>query len=622
MSEDTKFYTAGWKNARNKPEKKEKGNLFVFLPSKSTNAYTSWEHINAFEAHHILPIIGTFSTYSGGGYVMNLNRSLEQSRAIVDEQQTDSWLDTYTRAVHAEFVAYNPAINTVAAVTITFELPPMGGIFKSCEVFTVSMYSSLRKHPGARIIGEVIAAILLVVMVYRVVLTIFHDKCRYFADPAKILDLILVLTGVVIIFLRVLKEGFKKLATDQFKADSHQFLDYYQCGFYDELTDYAFAFLNFIAIVRFAVFLQFLSCLDHLLRTIARCCYELLTCLFVIFCLMMAFSSMFRLAFNTDSEDFKDFSNSLQTAISYMARMVRSDESGGSHTIVKSIALFSCCLTLIFIYLTVIKSVFIVGYRQTLMEDRGKAKEKSFESAILEIFVDKIMEIAGIEKEDATVEEDDPKEVLLRAQKNYIDKSQFVRLQYLINEAYTEEFTEDLRLFEAMQLEGQTSFIILEHNNRFKENDIQSKNTSPINENTTKVKFNGDEENSLKEGVGNDREKRKPHVRFSLPLQEIDEDLLGETSADPVGETSADDIKTAPITPNEEEKLNILEQLVQEKMRTLQAHRESLQSHPVSGSVEHQIQMLEKLQDRIDASRRSRAPAVLPSDDYVDEKKS
>ena len=599
IKEDTKFYTTGWANGREKTENKEKGNILKFITSKSNHTHTSWEHMNAFDAHHILPIIGTFSTYSGGGYVMNLNRSIEASNAIVDQHQASSWLDIYTRAVHAEFVAYNPTINMVAAVTVTFELPPMGGVFKSFEVFTVSMYSSLRRHPAARIVGEVIAVILLIVMIFRVALVIIHDKCRYFADLAKVLDLILVLTGVVITFLKVLKEGFKKLATDQFNEDPQQFLDYYQCGFYDELTDYAFAFLNFIAIVRFAVFLQFLSCLDHILRTIARCFHELMACMFVFFCLMMGFTSMFKIAFNTDSEDFKDFSSSLQSSISYMARMVRSDEGASSHTLVRAVALFSCCLTLIFFYLTVIRSVFIIGYRQTLMEDRGTAKEKSFESAIFEIFKDKVMEITGMEKNEVIVQkEDDPKEVRLRSQKNYIDKSQFVRLQKFINEAYMEDFADDLQLFEIMDIDSnpQTSTSNWEHNK------INSKTTGVQKENTC-----SSNKETLKDSNGNG-ERGKTHVRFNLALREDGEDSLTKSSAG---------INQMSKAPDEEGKLKLLEKLVQEKMKALQKERQESLSN--RGSVEHEIQMLARLQERIDATKRNRTPA---SGEQVDKEKT
>lgn len=581
--DDTKFYDSRWENATERSENMDKGNIFSFSSKKTDHVYTPWEHIDNFEAHHVLPVIGKFSTYSGGGYVINLNSSVN-----VDHQQDLSWLDSRSRAVHAEFVAYNPTINMVAAVTITFELPPLGGIFSSFEAFTVSMYGSLRKHRAARITGEVIAAIVLVFMIYRVTLTIFHDKCQYFKDPAKVLDLIFVLTGVVIVFLKVLKEGFKKLATDQFNENPKQFLDFYQCGFYDELTDYAFAFLNFIAIVRFSVFLKFLGCLEHILTTIARCFYDLLGCLFVFVCLMMAFTSMFSIAFNGDSDNFKDFSSSLQTSISYMARMVRTKEVVTSHTVVRAVALFSCCVTLIFFYFTMIRSVFIVGYRKTLMEDRGREKEKSFESGIFEIFMDKFLEITGMEREkEEIVEKEDPVEVRLRSQKNYIDKSQFRRLRHLINEVYTADFVEDLRLFEAMHLneEPQTA--------TRKSIDVEEENTNLANG----PKYNGNDETRF-EKVDDDGGRGKTLVRFNLRGQEVEQ----PTKSNVQNKTS--------MKPTEADKLSLLEKLVQEKMRSLQRKQEESTLCEESDSVEREIQMLARLKQRIDA-QKGKTPVLV-----------
>lgn len=590
-NEETKLYSQGWRNGRKKPEDINKGNMLRFLTSNSENAYTSWEYVNAFEAHHILPIPGTFATYSGGGYVLNINRTLKDPNELVDSQQESSWLDAYTSAVHAEFVVYNPTINMVAAVTITFELPPLGGVFKSCEIFAVNMYSALRTHPAARIVGEIISVILLLIMLVRVGLTIFHDKLKYFKGLSKVLDLILVLTGIVIVFLRVLKEGFKKRATDQFNEDPHQFLDFYQCGFYDELTDYTFAFLNFIAIVRVSVSLQFLSCLDRILRTIARCFYELLACLFVFFCLMMAFSSLFKLAFNTDSDDFKDFSSSLQTSMSYMARMVRSNdyESSSSYTLVRALALFSCCLTLIFFYLTVIRSIFIVGYRQILTEDRGKVSGKSFEAGIFEIFIDKFKEVAGMERERKIfkVEEDDPKEVLLRAQRNYIDKGQFFRLRNLINEAYTDDFADDLGFFEVMSStnEIQTSTNDVNANTNGSNEMQDKKSDSPYVETAETDK--GD---NTQPEVDNNRE-GKAQVRFDLSQ--------GENGEDTTNKTAEATRSTSPAS--NEEKMKLLEQLVLEKMKALQRkEKEGFQS----ASLEYEMQMLSRLQQRIHDKKR------------------
>ena len=231
------------------------------------------------------------------------------------------------------------------------------------------------------------------------------------------------------------------------------------------------------------------------------------------------------------------------------------------------------------------------------MEDRGRPIEKSFESGIFEIFVDKLMEITGIEKEEVIVEEeDDSKEVRLRAQKNYINKSQFVRLQLLINEVYMEDFVDDLKLFEVMRLESefQSSTNNCEHNIDCGDTDVRAKHIGSINEEAPELKQGG-KENSLKDGR-DDGERAKTHVRFNFPPQDIAKDSSRKTTAD------------------EDSKLKLLEKLVEEKMRTLRRQQEGLSQRPEAGSVAHEIEMLSRLQQRIDATKRNKTQSVLPSE--------
>lgn len=123
-------------------------------------------------------------------------------------------MDIYIWVVYVEFVVYNLIINMVVVVIIIFELFFLGGVFKSYEIYVVNMYSFLRKYLVVRIIGEVIVVILLVVMLVCVGFMIFYDKFGYFKDFFKVLDFVLVLIGVVIVFLWLFKEGFKKFVRD------------------------------------------------------------------------------------------------------------------------------------------------------------------------------------------------------------------------------------------------------------------------------------------------------------------------------------------------------------------------------------------------------------------------
>ena len=59
---------------------------------------------------------GQISSYSGGGYVQNLELTKAKSLAIVDELMQNLWLDRGTRAVFVDFTVYNANINLFCVI--------------------------------------------------------------------------------------------------------------------------------------------------------------------------------------------------------------------------------------------------------------------------------------------------------------------------------------------------------------------------------------------------------------------------------------------------------------------------------------------------------------------------
>ena len=73
-----------------------------------------------------LPFWGTFSTYSGGGYVADLGTTQYQALTMLDSLSDNNWIDQLTRAVFLEFTTYNPNINLFSHILYLIEFPPIG----------------------------------------------------------------------------------------------------------------------------------------------------------------------------------------------------------------------------------------------------------------------------------------------------------------------------------------------------------------------------------------------------------------------------------------------------------------------------------------------------------------
>ena len=64
------------------------------------------------------PTLGLISSYSGGGYVIDLGTSLQEAADTIEYLRNTFWLDRTSRAVFTEFNLYNPATNLFSAVEL------------------------------------------------------------------------------------------------------------------------------------------------------------------------------------------------------------------------------------------------------------------------------------------------------------------------------------------------------------------------------------------------------------------------------------------------------------------------------------------------------------------------
>ena len=114
------------------------------------------------------------------------------------------------------------------------------------------------------------------------------------------------------------------------------------------------------------------------------------------------------------------------------------------------------------------------------------------------------------------------------------------------------------------------------------------------------------------------KSKQKFRVAFDLP-GENDRATTRITTFNEEGELGGNNASRDNNTemPNETEKLNTLEKLIEEKIRGLQTRKEDSTLPSDFGSVEKEIQMLTRLQQRIDAARIQGTPSTQPSQEKV-----
>ena len=78
--------------------------------------------------------------YTHDGYIVNLNRNLEDATNLLDKLSNHSWLDQHTRAVFVEFSILNMNSNLFSKFTRVFEVPTYGGLFTWERTETLKLY--------------------------------------------------------------------------------------------------------------------------------------------------------------------------------------------------------------------------------------------------------------------------------------------------------------------------------------------------------------------------------------------------------------------------------------------------------------------------------------------------
>jgi polycystin 2 len=95
---------------------------------------------------------GQFNSYDGGGYVFALRGSLSYLQGNLTLLQQLNWIDKNTRAVFAEFSAYNTNINLVMVASILVEFLESGAILMSAKFQPLNLFGEIGTQASFKLI--------------------------------------------------------------------------------------------------------------------------------------------------------------------------------------------------------------------------------------------------------------------------------------------------------------------------------------------------------------------------------------------------------------------------------------------------------------------------------------
>ena len=179
---------------------------------------------------------GYTNTYAGGGYVQNLKRLSNESRAILADLKENLWLDRGTRAVFVDFTVYNANINLFCVIRLLMEFPATGGLIPSWTFRTVKLIRYVTVSDYFVMACECIFCLFIFYYTVEEVLEIKRHKFQYFKSFWNILDILVIIISIICICFNIYRtlavsDKLNALLDEPDDYPDFEFLSYWQTQF-------------------------------------------------------------------------------------------------------------------------------------------------------------------------------------------------------------------------------------------------------------------------------------------------------------------------------------------------------------------------------------------------------
>ncbi|PVD28968.1 hypothetical protein C0Q70_11565 [Pomacea canaliculata] len=259
----------------------------------------------SFEGISSLPVWGTYSVYSSGGYVMDFSVNWDVISLTLQELEDRNWLDEQTRVVFLEFSLYNPDSNFFSYLRLSAEFPETGETFLGRKVQTFRIYEHLQAIGFYMYICEIIAAIGVIIFTIKIALRIKQQKLGFFNEFWQVLDLSIVLICYVVMAFYAIKTMKVNESMAAWRDNSKQYVDFYQTAFWDDMYGYSLASVVFTTTIRLLRILGYNRRLTMIAAVLANSSRDLFGFSLVFAVVFMAYLSAGYLVFASTLSEFR-----------------------------------------------------------------------------------------------------------------------------------------------------------------------------------------------------------------------------------------------------------------------------------------------------------------------------
>ncbi|WAQ97034.1 PK1L2-like protein, partial [Mya arenaria] len=262
------------------------------------------------------PYWGQMAFYSGGGYVVPLNKDYLNMVEEFYRLEKEGWIDRYTRAVFLEFTVYNPSINLFAISTLISEFQPSGGVFTSYRFEPCMLLPYQSSALIIQLVCEVFYFAFTIFFVVQLIKNLVQQKWGFFKQFWNLVDVgicAMSVTAIVIYFYRLYEIN---LLTEYFKeTHGNEYIKFQYVGYWSEIFNYIMGMLVFLATIKFMKLLRFNKKISLLADTLKNSSKDLIHFSIIFNIVFLAFIQFFYLIYGKHLAIFKTFMRSCEAGV-------------------------------------------------------------------------------------------------------------------------------------------------------------------------------------------------------------------------------------------------------------------------------------------------------------------
>ncbi|MBZ3874533.1 Polycystic kidney disease 2-like 1 protein [Sciurus carolinensis] len=256
---------------------------------------------------------GKLTSYSGGGYYLDLPVSRQASAEALRNLQEGLWLDRGTRVVFIDFSVYNANINLFCVLRLVVEFPATGGAIPSWQIRTVKLIRYVSNWDFFIVGCEIIFCIFILYYVVEEILELRMHQLHYLRSIWNVLDLVVILLSIVAMGFHIFRTLEVNRLMGKLLQQPNTYADFEFLAFWQTQYNNMNAVNLFFAWIKIFKYISFNKTMTQLSSTLARCAKDILGFAVMFFIVFFAYAQLGYLLFGTQVENFSTFINCIFT---------------------------------------------------------------------------------------------------------------------------------------------------------------------------------------------------------------------------------------------------------------------------------------------------------------------